>query len=257
MKLVVLTENSSCREDLTAEHGLSLYIEMGDHKILFDMGQTDAFARNAQTLGIDLSQVDIAILSHGHYDHGGGLNTFLRLNSKAPIYVHEKAFGQFYNGKEKYIGLDPGLAAEPRLIRIKGSRLLTPGVLLTDCSEETWNFDPYGLNQKCGDSFLPDDFSHEQYLVIREGEKQIVFSGCSHRGIQNIACYFAPNVLIGGFHLNKVEDTQQLHAIAKTLSSYGTLFYTGHCTGRLQFSCMKESMGEHLQALSTGTVIII
>ena len=80
MKVQVLLENTSLSEALKAEHGLSLYIETGKHKILFDMGQTDAFADNAEKMGIDLSQVDFAILSHGHYDHGGGLKYFMEIH---------------------------------------------------------------------------------------------------------------------------------------------------------------------------------
>ena len=104
MKIQVLLENTSLRQDLLAEHGLSLYIETGEHKILFDMGQTEAFAYNAEQMGIDLSQVDIAILSHGHYDHGGGLKYFMGINQKANIYLNRYAFSPFYNGAEKYIG---------------------------------------------------------------------------------------------------------------------------------------------------------
>ena len=78
MKITSILENTSHREDMITEHGLSLYIETGAHKILFDMGQSDAFYKNAQTLGIDLAAVDIAVLSHGHYDHGGGPSKFSR-----------------------------------------------------------------------------------------------------------------------------------------------------------------------------------
>ena len=80
MRIVTLVENTSRRQDLTAEHGLSLYIETGSHKILFDAGQSAAFADNAEKLGIDLTQADLAVLSHGHYDHGGGLGKFLETN---------------------------------------------------------------------------------------------------------------------------------------------------------------------------------
>ena len=73
MKITALLENKTNREDMLTEHGLSLYIETEKHKILFDMGQSDLFAKNAAALGIDLSSVDIAVLSHGHYDHGGGV----------------------------------------------------------------------------------------------------------------------------------------------------------------------------------------
>ena len=71
--------------DIISEHGLSLFIETEEHKILFDMGQSDAFIKNALSLGIDIAKVDIAVISHGHYDHGGGLRYFLELNRSAPI----------------------------------------------------------------------------------------------------------------------------------------------------------------------------
>ena len=93
MKITVLTENTACRESLACEHGLSLYIETGCHKILFDAGQSGAFADNAEALGIDLSAVDFAVLSHGHYDHGNGLVRFLEINGTAPIYLRRDTFG--------------------------------------------------------------------------------------------------------------------------------------------------------------------
>ena len=108
MKITALIENTSAR-GLPTEHGLSLFVETAEHKFLFDMGQTDLFARNAETLGVDLSKVDFAVLSHGHYDHGGGLNTFLALNDHAPVYMSRYAFEPHYNGTEKNIGLDQGL----------------------------------------------------------------------------------------------------------------------------------------------------
>ena len=100
MKITTLIENTSAR-GLPTEHGLSLFVETAEHKFLFDMGQTDLFARNAETLGIALSKVDFAVLSHGHYDHGGGLNTFLALNDHAPVYMSRYAFEPHYNGTEK------------------------------------------------------------------------------------------------------------------------------------------------------------
>ena len=83
MKIVMLMENTVCARSFACEHGLSMYIETGSRKILFDMGASDQFAANAQKAGVDLTQVDTAILSHGHNDHGGGLQTFLALNKKA------------------------------------------------------------------------------------------------------------------------------------------------------------------------------
>ena len=116
MKITVLAENTAVSNDFGAEHGLSLLIESDGKKILFDMGQTDLFASNASLLGINLSDVDIAVLSHGHYDHGGGLKKFLEANTKAPVYINKHAFEPHYNGAEKYIGLDTSLSRNPRLI---------------------------------------------------------------------------------------------------------------------------------------------
>ena len=96
MKIISLLENTSERDDVKTEHGLSLYIETNGHRILFDMGQTDLFYENASTLGVDLSLVDLAVLSHGHYDHGGGLRKFLEVNSTAPIYLRKEAFLPYY-----------------------------------------------------------------------------------------------------------------------------------------------------------------
>ena len=103
MKITALVENTVSEEQaerlgLGREHGLSLYIEACGHRILFDMGQSGLFARNAAALGVDLAAVDLAVLSHGHYDHGGGLARFLELNGAAPVYLNEHAFEPHYHG---------------------------------------------------------------------------------------------------------------------------------------------------------------
>ena len=216
------------------------------------MGQSDAFSRNAETLGIDLSAVDFAILSHGHYDHGGGLEAFLRINQKAPIYIHETAFGDYYNGTEKYIGLDQTLRQHPRLIATKGNFPIDSGLLLSDCNDQNWQYTSWGLNRREGDCFTPDDFCHEQYMQIWEDGKRILISGCSHKGIVNIVTHFTPHVLIGGFHLNKETDHSRLQATAEELLNGQTRFYTGHCTGASQFAALQTVMRERLQGISTG-----
>ena len=249
MKLVTLIENTTCREDLACEHGLSLYLETGGRRILFDMGQSGAFADNAEKLGVNLSRVDLAIVSHGHYDHGGGMARFWEINRRAPVYVNQHSFEPHFNAAGKDIGLDPGLPRQG--IRLCGDFTeLAPGMALhtLPCPPE----DTGGMT--AGDG-LPEDFRHEQYLLMEEAGRRILVTGCSHKGIVAIAEHFRPDILIGGFHFMKVESEQRLYAAAEALLSLDCVYYTGHCTGRKQYALLKARMGEHLHSLSTGTIL--
>lgn len=262
MKIQVLLENTSLRQDLLAEHGLSLYIETGDHKILFDMGQTEAFAYNAEQMGIDLSQVDIAILSHGHYDHGGGLKYFMEINQKANIYINRYAFSPFYNGAEKYIGLDQNLKQSNRLVFVDDILEIKEGITLCSCNQKMrpFSFSNFGLMKEKDSRLVPDDFLHEQYLLIQEEEKRILFSGCSHKGILNIMNWLTPDVLIGGLHFSKIDciqDGEALKFAAASLKEYSTKYYTGHCTGAEQYAFLKAILGEQLECLGTGVEFVI
>lgn len=262
MKITALLENTTTRKDMETEHGLSLYIETNTHKILFDMGQTDLFAKNAKALRIDLAAVDLAVLSHGHYDHGGGLQTFLSLNDNAPVYVNRSAFEPHYNAQKKYIGLDTALhttLVESNRIRYSDEICaLAPGLTLCSCNERTrsCNLGSFGLTVLEGNNHVPDDFRHEQYLLIEENGQKILISGCSHKGIQNIMEWFAPDVLVGGFHFMKLEPGDTLSQAAKELNKYSTRYFTGHCTGEAQFAYLKERM-EYLEYLSCGKTIIL
>ena len=258
MRIISLVENTSLNDEIEAEHGLSLYIETKNHTILFDMGQSDMFSRNAGKLGVDLSDVDIAILSHGHYDHGGGLEKFLKINQKAYVYVSQYAFDTYYNGTKKYIGLNSFLNGNERLILTDGQVELEEGITLFHCNENTKKYDlgSFGLNVKRGEEYLPDEFSHEQYLLIEEDGKKVLFSGCSHKGILNIADWFQPDVLIGGFHFSKLPLDETLKTYADYLNGFKTEYYTCHCTGRDQFLFMKQYM-ERLSYLSAGQTLTI
>ena len=257
VKITVLAENTSSGE-LPCEHGLSLYIETGAHRLLFDSGQSGLFADNAKALGIDLSGADIAVLSHGHYDHGGGLLKFLELNDHAKIYMSKYAFGQHYNGTEKYIGLAPELKKSGRIVFTDGITRIADGLLLDsgENMETVLKLGSFGLNMLLDGEFLPDDFRHEHYLIIEENGRRILISGCSHRGINNIEAHFKPDVLIGGFHLSKLAPGKMLSDIAKMLDSYDTDYYSCHCTGVEQYDFMKNIM-RRLKYLSTGMTVIL
>ena len=263
MKIWSLMENSACREDLAAEHGLSLYVEINGKKILFDAGQSAAFADNAEKLGVDLAQVDLVVLSHGHYDHSGGLQRFLEINDHAKIYVNQYAFDRCYHGDERYIGVDQSLQDCGRLVFAGEELQLDDGLTLYACNtkEKCRALDSAGLTVYEDGAYRPDTFRHEQYLLVEEGEKRVLFSGCSHKGILNIANWFSPDVLIGGFHYMKLDpengDGEFLRQAAEELLRYPTMYYTGHCTGEKPYAFLKEIMGDRLQAIPAGSYLEI
>lgn len=258
MKIICLAENTSVSPEIGAEHGLSLYIETKEHKILFDMGQTDLFAKNAEKLGIDLAAVEFAVLSHGHYDHGGGLKRFLEINKAASVYINKYAFEPHYNGTEKYIGLDASLKGNERLIFTDEKTQTCKGVTLYSCNARQKNhyLGSFGLNMLQNGELVPDDFRHEQYMLIEENSKKILISGCSHKGILNITEWFEPDVLVGGFHFSKLPLDETLEGYAEYLDGFKTEYYTCHCTGVEQFEFMKKTMNK-LKYLSAGQTVEI
>lgn len=253
MKITVLTENTSAREDIAAEHGLSLFIEACGHNILFDMGQTDIFAENAKKLNVDLSRADIAVLSHGHYDHGGGLARFFELNDTAPVYASRLVFGEHYNGAIKYIGLDKRLEGSTRFVFTDRVTRLAEGITLypAESVHKIYPELPNELSKKQGEALVSDDFMHEQYLLIEENGKRVLISGCSHRGVLNIAAAFKPDILVGGFHFSKLALDKTLENYARTLGTVQTEFYTCHCTGTAQFEFVSLH-AKNVKYLSAG-----
>lgn len=264
-------ENTST-ELCQGEHGLSFYIETQKYKILLDCGTTDLFIKNAKILGIDLTQVDMAILSHGHYDHGGGLLSFARINPKANIYVRDNAGGEYYHvssEKERYIGIDKDIMNLPQLNAVSGNMEIDEELyLFTNINGNRYPSWSNGeLKEKQGDAYVQDDFSHEQCLVIRQGKQKILLSGCAHSGILSILDRYYeifhayPDVVISGFHMMKKtdytpEEIAYIRMTAQELLKTGAVFYSGHCTGRRAFGMMKEIMGEHLHKLYSGCRIM-
>lgn len=263
MKLITLMENTPGREDLVCEHGLSLYIEACGKKILFDAGQTDAFADNAEKLGVDLTKIDLAVLSHGHYDHSGGMMRFLEINKTAKLYVHKDAFAPHMNSTGAQIGPDPKLLDTGRVVFNPGVMQLAEGLTLTDFSGMPGHYpiDPAGLWMEVCGVKMPEDFRHEQYLMIREGEKLLCISGCSHKGILNITKWADPDILVGGFHFMNIDpetsEKTRLDEAAQVLLQSKATFYTGHCTGLAPYAYLKNKMGDRLHYISTGTELEI
>ncbi len=272
MKIINLMEDTKGMEGCVYEHGLSFYIETENHKLLLDTGATDAFLGNAQKLGIDLKQVDTVVISHGHYDHTGGLLAFAKLNPEAKIYIQKTAQGAFYNYRnqeEKYIGMDERISDLPQVVFLEGD--LKPDEELSIFTGVTgrklWPKGNEILKKKCGSEFVQDDFCHEQYLVVKEGNKRVLLSGCAHNGILNILDKYEelfggqPTHVISGFHMMKKneytrEDTEMIEETGRILSGMDTLFYSGHCTGEYPLQVLREIMKDKLTALHSGETIL-
>ncbi len=268
MKVTCLMENESGREGCLAEHGLSMYIESAGHRVLMDAGQSDLFLHNAAVLGIDLRQADTAVLSHGHYDHGGGLQAFCAVNQQAKIYARREVFGAYYslrNEQEKYIGLSPELKDSDRFVLCDGDMRIDDTLFLfSDIG--TGRGIPSAnqrLKKKENGILKADDFRHEQCLVISENGKKYLFSGCAHHGILNILDRFRdlfgdePDAVFSGFHMVKKsgyseEDMKMIVDTAHELAKLKTKFYTGHCTGDVPFQAMKAVMADQLHELHCG-----
>lgn len=272
MRIVTLIENTPGREGCLYEHGLSVYVETGKHKLLVDTGATDAFLKNADCLGIDLRQVDTVILSHGHYDHSGGILAFAELNQTAQIYMQKTAGADYYSvheDGEEYIGIDKEILALPQVKLLDGDlRIDEELALFTDISgRRLWPEGNLRLKRRLGNESVQDTFDHEQCLVISGEGKKILLSGCAHNGILNILDRYReiygdePDMVISGFHMMRKEyseeDIEDIRSTAKELTQLKTIFYTGHCTGPVAFSIMKEIMGEQLQEIHSGEEKII
>jgi len=269
MKIVTLVENSCGTENCIAEHGLSIYIETEKHKLLLDTGQTDAVIKNAEALGIDLSTVDTVVLSHGHYDHSGGILPFSQINHTAQIIMQRKATEPHYNG-ERYIGIDTDILKLPNVRLIDGDMELDDELFLFSGITGRRCY-PQGnkkLSRMENGVQVPDDFLHEQCLVIKQNGKRWLLSGCAHNGILNILDRYKelfdsyPDYVITGFHMMKREGehTEAEKAViiqtSQELSQLDTVFYSGHCTGIPAFELMKEIMGDKLNALHSGEEIL-
>ena len=260
MKITVLMENTPLSPSFRCEHGLSLYIESEGRTLLFDMGQSTRFIENAERLGCDLSKVDLAVLSHGHYDHSDGLTAFLEKNGKAPVYLSRYATEKHFSGKRDIsVTLDVERWRE-RLCFVEDDRTLADGISLMTMPPLSARDIPGadGLAVLENGRLVPEDFRHEIYLTVEEKGKRVLFSGCAHRGVVNIAAYFRPDVMIGGFHtqsLSVEKDRSVLKAMAARLYALPTVYYTGHCTGEAPYAFFAEIMGERLCPMPGGSVI--
>ena len=272
MRIINLVENEMGETGCEAAHGLSFYVETKNHKLLFDTSPSEVVLRNAQKLGVDLTAVDIVILSHGHYDHSGGIIAFMELNPNAKIYMQHNAGGDYYayDGEDKgfrYIGIDKKILSLPQVQLLEGDTKIDDELQLFTVDKRAFPLPSTNkrLRELRGVEYKQDEFKHEQNLLLTADGKKILFCGCAHNGILNVmetierkfGSDSLPDLVIGGFHLMKrteysQADTAEVTEIANRLKSYKAHFATCHCTGLPVFNQMKEIMGEQLSYVRSG-----
>ena len=271
MNIKMLMENTSVSDKFCSEHGLSIYIETNDIKIIFDVGASDLFLKNAKNMNVDISDIDYAVISHGHYDHGGGLNYFLNENKKAKIFIKENAFEKHYalrsGNRVEFIGIEEELKNNRQIVLVKDSFKINENIELFSnvIQKELVPSSNSNLLMEEKGEMVQDTFTHEQNLIIKEDDKTLLITGCAHNGIVNIVKHFyklkgyMPDYVIGGFHLssrsNGIEDKKIVENIAKELISTKAKYYTCHCTGIKAYNELKDIMGEKIEYLSAGSEI--
>ncbi len=275
MKITVLIENSSDCE-LAKEHGLSLLIENEGKKILLDSGCSELFADNADKLNVDLSDVDFAVLSHGHFDHSGGFDTFFEKNKNAILYARAGADGKYYstNGGIHEIGVPQRvLDYSDRIAYVSDSREICTNVYVI--GHNTPDMEKIGekvrLYKGKNGEIVPDDFAHEQTLVFDTSKGLIIFNSCSHGTVANIIRetkeFFGDKPIyayVGGLHMmGKTPEGKEvcaftddeIDALCDIIKTENISYLcTGHCTTLEGFDKVKERLGDVAIKLTTGLV---
>lgn len=273
MIIKTLVENTSISKDFDHEHGLSLYIETNGRKILFDVGASGLFLENAKKLNVNISDVDELIISHGHYDHGGGLKMFFKENTKAKVFLQCFAFEKYYalrpSGTLEFIGLEEEVKQSRQIVLTSDQFLISKGIeVFSNITQRNPRpISNSGLVVEQDGQMINDVFTHEQNLILEEDEKTLLVTGCAHNGIVNILEHFynlkgcMPDYVIGGFHLSSrsggSEDSDIIDKIGKYLMATKAKFYTCHCTGIEPYKRLKAVMGDSINYLSAGSEIIV
>ncbi|WP_418965146.1 MBL fold metallo-hydrolase [Cetobacterium sp.] len=264
-------ENKSLNKELAKEHGLSLYIKTNGKKILFDVGESKKFWKNAEKMGIDLEDIDYLILSHGHRDHGGGLPYFLKKNKRAKIYCSEYYFDRHYKkilGAYIEIGIPYEYLDVERFNFIQDT-LNLENFYLFHCfnqkSENPLNETLYTKNES--GEYEKDCFKHELHMLIKEDNRNTLIVGCAHIGVENILQYCLKESLeihniVGGLHLSSRTSLNKNEKYIEEL--IGHLNETNidnifpcHCTGEFGIKKLEESGQFKILEIQTGSSIEI
>jgi len=246
-KIIVLVENTAGGRGLLGEHGLSFWIELGGQRVLFDTGQGHALLNNAQRLGIRLDQVDAIALSHGHYDHAGGLSEVLRIAPRATLHVHRAAFESKYacdpNGRSRDVGMSvrdrQAIGRNAQIAWVEGPTAIGAGLNLTGPVPRTTDFeDTGGAFFKDPDCIRADDLVDDQAAFVETAVGTVVILGCAHAGVVNTLRHVRSltdgkpiHTVIGGMHLLNAGPKRMDKTVVELRRLDVQHLLPCHCTG--------------------------
>lgn len=273
IKVHILTDDRVRKRGLLAEHGLSLWIEKDDRSILFDTGQSSVFSHNAKNMGISLEMADYIIISHGHYDHCGGLQHFPYNNKVPEIYAHPDAFlRKFVSTDNDKPSRDVGIPFDisnwgwmnNKIFYTRQPLKIEQGILVSGEIPYSNTFEEVPQNfliEKDG-KVTHDMMLDEQMLIIEDNNEIAIFLGCSHPGIINSIQYakkLIPDknikLLVAGMHLENVSSIRLQMTIQHLLDMNIQKIIPLHCTGFRAICEMKHLLGERCLNLCVGDVI--
>ncbi len=274
LKLAVLSENTvGTSGGLIGEWGLSIYIEAGGMKILFDTGESGALLSNADALGIDLQSVQALVLSHGHYDHTGGMRSFLRRRGKLPVYAHPDLFACHHVTPEKprYIGVPyrkellENLGAE--FVFVKEHFEIARGVLISGevPRKRVFKNEKESLfSMENGKRVIPDPFHDDMSLYCVTPEGLFIVLGCAHAGLINIVEHARQVTgesrvygIIGGAHLGPAPVEQQEATISYLRELDLQFLGANHCTGQAVIARLANIFGPRFKFCPAGSIFTI
>jgi 7,8-dihydropterin-6-yl-methyl-4-(beta-D-ribofuranosyl)aminobenzene 5'-phosphate synthase len=263
-----IVTNNHAEPPLRQEHGLSLWIEANSHVILFDTGQGPALSENFPPLGLLLSRIDSVVLSHGHYDHSGGLAAVMEAKGKVPVFLHPKAMQERFSrrgGEPRSIGLPEASRAALKsngsdVVQSEGPVCICPGVWATGAIPRTNVTEGADENLYLADG-SPDTVVDDQAVWIRTFQGIVVLLGCCHAGVINTLDYVNTlthariRAVIGGMHLSHA-DPVRWGAVEKALLRHQVKqVIPCHCTGEKATNYLAEKLGDRCKPGKAGDLI--